>query len=89
MMQKNDDFGTPPRWSKKTEKVDPILVPGRVCCNSATTFGQRGPQGGTLFAHEKLREKIQGKKRDDGKRALQLAVSVASVAYSAPSALRG
>ena len=54
----------------KIRKFGSILVSGRVCREIQTTFGQRGPQGGTLFAHEKLREKIQRKKRDDGKRAL-------------------
>jgi hypothetical protein len=53
------------------------MISGRVRRERKTTFGQWGSQGGTLFAPEKLREKIQGKKRDDGKRALQLAVSVA------------
>ena len=46
-----------------------MVVSGRVRCEIDTTFGQRGPQGGTLFAHEKLMERIQGKKRVDGKRA--------------------
>ena len=44
-------------------KICQIFVSGRVQCETNTTFGQRGPQGGTLFAHEELREKIQGKKR--------------------------
>ena len=56
VMPTNDDFGTPSRWSKKSEY---LFVSGRVCCEIDTTLGQRGPQGGTLFAHETLREKIQ------------------------------
>ena len=47
----------------KIIKVDPIFVSGRVCCEVQTSFGQRGSQGGALFAHGKLREKIEGKQR--------------------------
>ena len=78
-MLKNDDFWTPSRWPQKSEKSIQFASQD-VFAVKETSFGQRGPQVGTLFAREKLREKRPGKKRDDGKRALQLAVSVASVA---------
>ena len=62
VMPKNDDFGMPSRWSKKSEKstifVQDVFAVTRI------NVGQQGPQGCTLFAHEKLREKIQGKKKD-------------------------
>ena len=56
-------FGYPPA-GQQIRIVGSFFVSGRVCRERNTTFGQQGSQGGTLFAHEKLREKIQGTKRD-------------------------
>ena len=63
VMPKNDDFLDALLLVYKITKIDAIFVSGRVRRDRHTNFGQRGPQGGTLFAHEKLREKIQGKNR--------------------------
>jgi len=82
------DFGMLSRWSNKSEKSFQLSfqdVPAvRLTLLLASGVPRAPPLSRTGSSgkrykerRDKLRERIQGKKRDDGKRALQLAVSVA------------